>query len=68
MVGPFRENHAPTAAAKIPIPTANRRAISGLPKKPRGFGSLVSNMGFLPWWAVRPENLTNNPLEISNCH
>jgi hypothetical protein len=55
MVGPFRWNHEPTEYAKIPIPTANKRAIRGLPEKPRGFGSLVSNMLFLPWSAVSSE-------------
>ena len=56
VVGPFRWNHEPTEYAKIPIPFANRRAISGLPEKPRGFGSLVSNMRFLAWSAVKSEN------------
>lgn len=45
-VRPFRCNHEPTEFAKIPIPTANKRAIRGLPEKPRGFGSVVSNMVF----------------------
>jgi hypothetical protein len=56
VVGQFRWNHEPTEYAKIPIPTANKRAIRGLPEKPRGFGSLVSsNMPFLPWSAIRYE-------------
>jgi hypothetical protein len=55
MVGLFRWNHEPTEYAKIPIPTANKSAIRGLPEKPRGFGSLVSNIPFLPWSAVRSE-------------
>jgi hypothetical protein len=53
--GSFSWNHEPTEYAKIPIPTANKRAIRGLPEKPCGFGILVSNMLFLPWSAVRSE-------------